>query len=173
MVYNEDQFNPIGQAWCFKVKSKDITAFSDAYNELMKSFDFPGFVPAYIRPLFCEGKGPFRWVALSGDPEDIYKTELKPIIADGFLGTVLTQIIFYPDTLGKWIVESFIEIGSHGQIEPEPESVGIPVDYTVFNGLSKLLLDKLQSSAQLIPVIKTVIQLSCLSCGKLLIVFST
>ena len=40
-----------------------------------RAFDFPGFVPAYIRPLFCEGKGPFRWVALSGDPEDIYKTD--------------------------------------------------------------------------------------------------
>ncbi|MGD9897989.1 MAG: urocanate hydratase [Calditrichaceae bacterium] len=39
------------------------------------AFDYPGFVPAYIRPLFCEGKGPFRWVALSGDPEDIYKTD--------------------------------------------------------------------------------------------------
>ncbi|GAJ40497.1 urocanate hydratase [Saccharococcus caldoxylosilyticus] len=39
------------------------------------AFSFPGFVPAYIRPLFCEGKGPFRWVALSGDPEDIYKTD--------------------------------------------------------------------------------------------------
>ena len=41
------------------------------------AFDFPGFVPAYIRPLFCEGKGPFRWAALSGDPEDIYKTDAK------------------------------------------------------------------------------------------------
>ncbi len=41
------------------------------------AFDFPGFVPAYIRPLFCEGKGPFRWVALSGDPEDIYRTDAK------------------------------------------------------------------------------------------------
>ena len=41
------------------------------------AFDFPGFVPAYIRPLFCEGKGPFRWVALSGDPDDIYKTDQK------------------------------------------------------------------------------------------------
>jgi urocanate hydratase len=39
------------------------------------AFDFPGFVPAYIRPLFCKGKGPFRWVALSGDPEDIYRTD--------------------------------------------------------------------------------------------------
>ena len=41
------------------------------------AFDFPGFVPAYVRPLFCEGIGPFRWVALSGDPEDIYKTDQK------------------------------------------------------------------------------------------------
>ncbi|WP_227936042.1 urocanate hydratase [Alkalihalobacillus deserti] len=42
---------------------------------LEEAFNFPGFVPAYIRPLFCEGKGPFRWVALSGDPEDIYRTD--------------------------------------------------------------------------------------------------
>ena len=42
-----------------------------------KAFDFPGFVPAYIRPLFCQGIGPFRWAALSGDPEDIFKTDAK------------------------------------------------------------------------------------------------
>ena len=41
------------------------------------AFDFPGFVPAYIRPLFCRGIGPFRWAALSGDPEDIYRTDAK------------------------------------------------------------------------------------------------
>jgi urocanate hydratase len=41
------------------------------------AFDYPGFVPAYIRPLFCEGKGPFRWVALSGNPEDIRRTDAK------------------------------------------------------------------------------------------------
>ena len=48
------------------------------------AFDFPGFVPAYIRPLFCRGIGPFRWVALSGDPEDIYKTDakVKALISD-------------------------------------------------------------------------------------------
>jgi urocanate hydratase len=47
-----------------------------AFDQGVKdAFNFPGFVPAYIRPLFCEGKGPFRWVALSGDPEDIYKTD--------------------------------------------------------------------------------------------------
>ncbi len=49
-------------------------AFEEGVN---KAFDFPGFVPAYIRPLFCRGVGPFRWVALSGDPEDIYKTDAK------------------------------------------------------------------------------------------------
>ena len=49
-----------------------------AFDEGVKNaFDFPGFVPAYIRPLFCRGIGPFRWVALSGDPEDIYKTDAK------------------------------------------------------------------------------------------------
>ena len=49
-----------------------------AFDEgVQNAFDFPGFVPAYIRPLFCEGKGPFRWVALSGDPEDIRKTDRK------------------------------------------------------------------------------------------------
>lgn len=49
-----------------------------AFDQGVKNaFDFPGFVPAYIRPLFCEGKGPFRWVALSGDPEDIYRTDAK------------------------------------------------------------------------------------------------
>jgi urocanate hydratase len=47
-----------------------------AYDAGVKNaFDYPGFVPAFIRPLFCEGKGPFRWVALSGDPEDIYRTD--------------------------------------------------------------------------------------------------
>ncbi|MFN1835721.1 urocanate hydratase [Balneola sp. MJW-20] len=49
-----------------------------AYAEqggVKRAFDFPGFVPAYVRPLFCEGKGPFRWAALSGDPEDIYTTD--------------------------------------------------------------------------------------------------
>ena len=49
-----------------------------AFEEGVKNaFDFPGFVPAYIRPLFCRGVGPFRWVALSGDPEDIYRTDAK------------------------------------------------------------------------------------------------
>jgi len=50
----------------------------EAFNEgVERAFDFPGFVPAYVRPLFCRGVGPFRWAALSGDPEDIYKTDAK------------------------------------------------------------------------------------------------
>jgi urocanate hydratase len=51
---------------------------------LKNAFDFPGFVPAYIRPLFCRGIGPFRWAALSGNPEDIYKTDqrVKELIPD-------------------------------------------------------------------------------------------
>ncbi len=54
---------------------------------LENAFDFPGFVPAYIRPLFCEGSGPFRWVALSGDPEDIYTTDqaLKELFPENTL----------------------------------------------------------------------------------------
>jgi len=58
------------------------------------AFDFPGFVPAYIRPLFCEGKGPFRWAALSGDPEDIYRTDrlvLELFPEDEHLRTWITK----------------------------------------------------------------------------------
>ena len=59
-------------------------AVSAVVDEVANAFDFPGFVPAYIRPLFCRGVGPFRWVALSGDAEDIYKTDakVKELIAD-------------------------------------------------------------------------------------------
>lgn len=64
-----------------------------AYDEgVTNAFDFPGFVPAYIRPLFCEGKGPFRWVALSGDPEDIYKTD-----------QVILKEFGYNENLTNWI----------------------------------------------------------------------
>ena len=56
------------------------------------AFDFPGFVPAYIRPLFCEGKGPFRWVALSGDPEDIYTTD-----------QALLELFPEDETLSRWL----------------------------------------------------------------------
>jgi len=59
---------------------------------LENAFDFPGFVPAYIRPLFCEGRGPFRWVALSGEPEDIYKTD-----------EVILKEFSYNKDLCRWI----------------------------------------------------------------------
>jgi urocanate hydratase len=61
-------------------------------NGLDNAFDIPGFVPEYIRPLFCEGKGPFRWVALSGDPEDIFTTDRE-------------LLKLFPDdkTLHRWI----------------------------------------------------------------------
>jgi urocanate hydratase len=68
-----------------ELKTKGSIAFDYGNNiraqavkaGIENAFDYPGFVPAYIRPLFCEGKGPFRWVALSGEPEDIYKTDQK------------------------------------------------------------------------------------------------
>ncbi|WP_339145508.1 MULTISPECIES: urocanate hydratase [unclassified Sutcliffiella] len=64
-----------------------------AFDEGVKNaFDFPGFVPAFIRPQFCEGKGPFRWVALSGDPEDIYKTD-----------EVILKEFSYNEHLCNWI----------------------------------------------------------------------
>ena len=61
-------------------------------NGLENAFDIPGFVPEYIRPLFCEGKGPFRWVALSGDPEDIYTTDRE-----------LLKLFPEDATLHRWI----------------------------------------------------------------------
>lgn len=53
----------------------NIRAVAKEHGGVDNAFDFPGFVPAFIRPLFCDGKGPFRWVALSGDPEDIFVTD--------------------------------------------------------------------------------------------------
>ncbi len=57
-----------------------------------RAFDIPGFVPEYIRPLFCEGRGPFRWVALSGDPEDIYRTDRLAL-----------ELFPHDETLARWI----------------------------------------------------------------------
>jgi len=67
------------------------------------AFDFPGFVPAYIRPMFCQGKGPFRWAALSGDPEDIFKTD----------AAVLEE---FPEdeALGRWITLAQEKIAFQG-----------------------------------------------------------
>lgn len=66
-------------------QAKDLRGVENA-------FDFPGFVPAYIRPLFCEGKGPFRWVALSGDPEDIYETD-----------RIILELFPENEALARWI----------------------------------------------------------------------
>lgn len=64
-----------------------------AYDEgVQDAFEFPGFVPAYIRPLFCEGKGPFRWVALSGDPDDIYRTD-----------EAIMELFPHDDHLHRWL----------------------------------------------------------------------
>ena len=68
-----------------ELQKRGVPTFDYGNNIRQQAFEegvrmpstYPGFVPAYIRPLFCEGIGPFRWVALSGDPEDIYKTDAK------------------------------------------------------------------------------------------------
>ncbi len=67
------------------------------------AFNFPGFVPAYIRPLFCEGKGPFRWVALSGDPEDIYRTD-----------EIILELFPEDDHLRRWIEMAQKEVPFQG-----------------------------------------------------------
>ncbi len=87
--YIKESFRAIGEhcKGILSLKEKGSICFDYGNNlrgQAVKSgvqnaFDFPGFVPAYIRPLFCEGRGPFRWVALSGDEEDIFKTDNKII----------------------------------------------------------------------------------------------
>lgn len=75
-------------------------AFEEGVNN---AFDFPGFVPAYIRPLFCKGIGPFRWVALSGDPEDIYKTDQK-----------VKELLPEDENLHRWLDKARDEIHFQG-----------------------------------------------------------
>jgi urocanate hydratase len=70
----------------------NIRAQAKEHADVENAFDFPGFVPAYIRPLFCEGKGPFRWVALSGDPNDIYETD-----------RVILELFPEDKALARWI----------------------------------------------------------------------
>ncbi|MEO6051164.1 MAG: urocanate hydratase [Pyrinomonadaceae bacterium] len=67
------------------------------------AFDYPGFVPAYIRPLFCEGKGPFRWVALSGDKEDIFRTD-----------AAIMNLFPDDDHLAKWLTMAQEKVGFQG-----------------------------------------------------------
>ncbi|MCP4549431.1 MAG: urocanate hydratase, partial [bacterium] len=75
-----------------------------AYDYGVKNaFDYPGFVPAYIRPLFCRGSGPFRWVALSGDPQDIYRTD-----------EVILDLFSEDEHLTRWIKRAQKEIAFQG-----------------------------------------------------------
>jgi urocanate hydratase len=64
----------------------------EEHRDAEDAFEFPGFVPAYVRPLFCEGKGPFRWAALSGNPEDIYRTD-----------EAIKELFPEKDALHRWI----------------------------------------------------------------------
>jgi urocanate hydratase len=68
-----------------------------------RAFDYPGFVPAYIRPLFCEGKGPFRWAALSGDPQDIYRTD-----------RAVLELFPENDLLRRWITKAQERVAFQG-----------------------------------------------------------
>ena len=97
------------------------------------AFDFPGFVPAYIRPLFCEGKGPFRWAALSGDPQDIYETD-KVILA------------LFPEneSLKRWITMARERIAFQGLParicwlgQGEREKAGLAFNQLVADGIVK------------------------------------
>src|SRR5687767_1864425 len=69
-------------------------------NGVVNAFDYPGFVPAFLRPLFCQGKGPFRWVALSGDKEDIYKTD-----------QAIMDLFPENDHLAKWLTMAQEQVG--------------------------------------------------------------
>jgi len=82
-----------GQVEDFRAsRSDDPWPVSGAAAADRDAFDFPGFVPAYVRPLFCEGKGPFRWVALSGDPADIHRTD-----------EAVTELFPEKEALNRWI----------------------------------------------------------------------
>jgi urocanate hydratase len=80
----------------------NIRAFAQQ-GGVENAFDFPGFVPAYIRPLFCEGKGPFRWVALSGDPEDIYTTD-----------QALLELFPKDESLANWLIKAREKVAFQG-----------------------------------------------------------
>jgi urocanate hydratase len=100
---------------------------------LENAFDFPGFVPAYIRPLFCEGKGPFRWAALSGDPNDIYETDKK-----------ILELFPENKGLARWISMARERIAFQGLParicwlgQGEREKAGLAFNEMVRNGILK------------------------------------
>lgn len=78
----------------------NIRGIAKYYDNVENAFDFPGFVPAYMRPLFCDGKGPFRWVALSGDPKDIAVTD-----------EAIMDLFSYNKDLSKWIKNAQAKVG--------------------------------------------------------------
>jgi len=94
-----------------ELQKKGAVTFDYGNNLRQRAFDYgikdafayPGFVPAYIRPLFCEGKGPFRWVALSGDPEDIYRTD-----------QVILELFPEDEHLTRWIKIAQKEVAFQG-----------------------------------------------------------
>jgi urocanate hydratase len=94
-----------------ELQKKGAVTFDYGNNLRQRAFDYgikdafayPGFVPAYIRPLFCEGKGPFRWVALSGDPEDIYRTD-----------QVILELFPRDEHLARWIKMAQKEVAFQG-----------------------------------------------------------
>lgn len=97
------------------------------------AFDFPGFVPAYIRPLFCEGKGPFRWAALSGDPQDIYETD-----------KLILELFPENESLHRWIKMAQERIAFQGLParicwlgQGEREKAGIAFNKLVAEGIVK------------------------------------
>ena len=97
------------------------------------AFDFPGFVPAYIRPLFCEGKGPFRWAALSGDPQDIYETD-----------RVILELFPENESLKQWITMAQERIAFQGLParicwlgQGEREKAGLAFNQLVADGTVK------------------------------------
>ncbi len=97
------------------------------------AFDFPGFVPAYIRPLFCEGKGPFRWAALSGDPQDIYETD-----------KLILELFPENESLRQWITMAQERIAFQGLParicwlgQGEREKAGLAFNKLVADGIVK------------------------------------
>jgi len=81
------------------------------HRDVDDAFDFPGFVPAYVRPLFCRGKGPFRWVAMSGDPADIHRTD-----------AAVKELFPEKDSLHRWIDLAQDRCSSR---DCRPESAGL------------------------------------------------
>jgi urocanate hydratase len=104
---------------------------------IKNAFDFPGFVPAYIRTLFCEGKGPFRWVALSGNPEDIYKTDTKVL-----------ELFPEDEALKRWITMAQEEVQFQG-----PPARICWLGYRERNLFAEAINDMVASGELLAPIV--------------------